>query len=122
MLKKYAEMLTSETRTDADRRAIESEFIAECERKLTDLKKELHIEKRNTLLSKEVLGTVAAVVGAATLSLFPSVVDPQTTEYLGIGLVGVTPVGAGLAVNKVLNYYDQRKQRLKANPMGWLCF
>jgi hypothetical protein len=122
LLKPYAGRLITDVRTLSDKETIENEFIEETERKLIRLKKELGVEKRKTLLSKEVLGAAVIVLGAAALHFFPSGIDPETAKSLGLGLIGFSGVDAGLLAGKVFDHYDRRKDKLKTNPMGWLYF
>jgi hypothetical protein len=68
------------------------------------------------------VGAVVAVAGTALLQTVSPVLTQAFSHALGIGIAGLSMVEAGLLGGKLVDYSAKRKDKIKANPMGWLYF
>lgn len=94
--------ITKDARTEEDKKEIERYFEQETERDLKELKDELKIEAKKTLLSTEILFTVQLAAGL--------IVNPVITSAIGIGAL----------LKKKVEYKETRNKTLKNHNMSWL--
>jgi hypothetical protein len=98
----YIKQLTEEARHEGDCEEILRTFETSAEDDLTDLKRELKLNVKKTLLSKEVLGAVVAQAF--------SVVEPISTSLVSVGLLG----------KSLTDYRANKRNVLKDHSMSWL--
>ena len=98
----YIKQLTEESRHEGDCEEILRTFEGAAEDDLLDLKRELKLNAKKTLLSKEVLGAVVAQAF--------SVVEPVSTSLISVGLLG----------KSLTDYRANKRKVLKDHSMSWL--
>jgi hypothetical protein len=94
--------ITEEARHKGDQEEFLRDFESAMEDDLVDLKRELKLQARKSLLSKEVLGAVVAQAF--------SVVEPISTSLISVGLLAKT----------LDEYRDNKRKSLKNHAMSWL--
>jgi|GEM_PF-1325846 hypothetical protein len=118
----YANQVATQAKFPSDQVTIEKEFQSEMEGKLAALKRELKIDTKRVLLSKEMVGAVVALAGIALLPAAAPILTPALAEAIGIGVLGLSVTDAALLEGKRTDYKAKREDKIKANPMGWLYF
>lgn len=98
----YVKQLSEDARHEGDCKEILRTFETEAEDDLLNLKRELKLNAKKTLLSKEVFGTIV------TTSL--SVIEPISTSIIGVGLLGKT----------LVDYRANKRKVLEGRSMSWL--
>jgi hypothetical protein len=118
----YSQQVATQAKLPSDKQTIEREFQSEMEGKLNALKRELKIEAKRVLLSKEMIGAVMALAGTLLLPTVSVTLDPALAHAIGIGVSGLSLADAGLLMGKLVDYKAKREDKVKGNPMGWLYF
>ena len=101
-LDSYIKQLTEEARHEGDCAEILRTFEIAAEDDLLDLKRELKLNAKKTLLSKEVLGAIVAQAF--------SVVEPVSTSLISVGLLG----------KSLTDYRANKRKVLTDHSMSWL--
>lgn len=118
----YSQQIATQAKLPSDKDTIEREFQFEMEGKLKALKRELKIDAKRVLLSKEMLGAVVAMAGTMLLPTISGSLAPEVAQAIGIGVSGLSLVDAGLLTGKLVDHRAKREDKIKDNPMGWLYF
>jgi hypothetical protein len=109
-LDEYVDKIVKPGMRESDIKEYERQFEKDMEGDLSDLKSELRIIGKKSLLSKEVFVAAAAIPGALST---PIVGLTDVAQILGT-------IGVGALVKAGIEYKEARKKALRANTMSWL--